>query len=135
MHHQRSSHSLRLLRRGAYHFLFNVVLGISAVCAIGYSVYHNNEIWLYMSLGLLAFWLISLFTFFIKASNLRCSLCMSPLWLSRKCQRPKNVKPALGISYRLGLALAVVFKGNYSCHYCGESFSAKKARGSKRGEK
>jgi len=135
MHHQRSAYSLRQLRRGAYHFLLNVVLGITGICAVGYSVYHNNEAWLYMSLGLLAFWLFSLLTFFIKGSNLRCSLCMSPLWLSRKCQRPKNVKPAFGISYRLGLALGVVFKGRYRCPYCGEPFSSKKARGSERGKK
>jgi len=131
MHHQRSTYSLRLLRRGAYHFLFNLVLGIAALSAVAYSTFYNNESWLYTSLGLLGFWILSLIVFYVKGSALRCSLCMAPLWSSRKCQKHKNAKKALG-SYRLPVATSVLFKGHYRCPYCGEPFSAKKIKGAKR---
>ncbi len=132
MHHQRSAHSLRRIRIGAYHFLFNVVLGITSLGAVAYSAYYHNETWLYASLGGVAVWLISLVAFYIKGATIRCSLCMTPIWSSRKCQKHKNVKPALGISYRLGVATAVIFTGKYRCPYCGEPFSAKKVRGDQR---
>lgn len=132
MHHQRSAYSLRRIRRVAYHFLLNVVLGIIAISAVVYSVYYQNETWLYASLGGVVFWLISSVFFYIKGAGVRCSLCMTPLWLGRKCQKHKNVKPALGVSYRLGMATAVVFKGHYRCPYCGEPFSALKIRGDQR---
>lgn len=106
-------------------------MGISALVAVGYSTYQYNETWLYASLGLLAFWLISLVVFYIKGSELRCSLCMTPMWSGRKCQKHRNAKAVLG-SYRLAVALSVLFKGHYCCPYCGETFSAKKIRGAER---
>jgi len=132
MHHQRSAHSLRRIRMGAYHFLFNVVIGMAALVALAYSAYEHNETWLYAGLAAVAVWLISIVVFYIKAAAIRCSLCMTPIWSGRKCQKHKNVKPALGISYRLGVATSVIFTGKYRCPYCGEPFSAKKIRGDQR---
>lgn len=132
MHYQRSAHSLRRLRMGAYHFLFNMVLGITALSAVAYSAYQYNETWLYASLGAVAVWLVSIVVFFIKGASVRCSLCMTPIWSGKKCQKHKNVKPALGVSYRLGLATSIIFTGKYRCPYCGEPFCAKKIRSDQR---
>ncbi len=112
--------------------MLNGLLGLVALGAVVYSVIRHDEIGLYVSLGLVAFWLLSVGFFFLKGSALRCSLCMAPLWSNRKCQKHKKVKPALGVSYRLGIAASVVFKGEYRCPYCGEPFSAKRVRGAVR---
>ncbi len=125
MHIQRSKRSLRLLRRGAYHFLFNTVLGFAAVGAVAWSAYHYDLKLLYGSLGLVGLWLVSAVVFMVRGSRLRCSMCVMPLWSGSKCQKHKTVKPALGVSYRLGVALAVIFTGKYRCPYCGEIFSAR----------
>lgn len=129
MHHQRSKHALRLLRRGAYHYMLNGLLGLAALGAVVHSVIHQDEMGLYVGLGLMALWLLSMGVFFLKGAALRCSLCMAPLWSNRKCQKHRKVKPVLGVSYRLGIAASVVFKGAYRCPYCGEPFSAKRVRG------
>ena len=131
MHHQRSNHSLRLLKRGAYHLLFNVLLGVTALGGVIYSTYNYYESWLYASLGLVGLWVLSLVVFYIKGSELRCSLCMTQLWSGKKCQKHRNAKALLG-SYRLAVALSVIFKNQYRCPYCGEPFSAKKIRGAQR---
>lgn len=79
-------------------------------------------------------WSLSTLVFFVRFSSLKCSLCMNPVWAGRKCQKHSKAKPALGLSYRLGVALSVIFKGYYRCPYCGEPFSARKTHESRRGK-
>lgn len=132
MHHQRSSYALKLLKMGAVHFMLNLLLGCAALSTIGYYFYQNDQTGVYMGLGMIVVWLLSMLAFAIRGAALKCSLCMSPIWSGRKCQKHSKVKPALGVSYRLGVAMGVLFKGSYRCPYCGEPFSARKARGRER---
>ncbi len=129
LHHQRSSHTLRLLWVGALHFFINLLLAIAALCTIAYFFYTSNLVGVYVGVGLIGVWIISAFIFMARGSKIRCSLCMNPVLGGSKCQKHKNVKPSLGVSYRLGVASGVVFRGRYRCPYCGEPFSARKARG------
>lgn len=128
MHLQSSPKSLKRLRGGAYHFFLNIALALAAAVYFCRSALNDNEQGVYIGcgLGLLSF--MSVVVFFLRFSSFRCPLCMSPVWGSRKCQKHKTIKPALGVSYRLGIALAVISKGRYRCQYCGEPFSAKRCR-------
>ena len=128
MHKQRSLKALRALNIGAYHFVFNILLAIGAIGYFLYSAVLYDERGIMIGGGLAVLWLLSALIFFLKGASLRCSLCMNPVWAGRKCQKHSKAKPALGVSYRLGIALSVIFKGCYRCPYCGESFSARKSR-------
>lgn len=122
MHHQRSLKAQRALRFGAWHFIFNLLVAVAAMVCVVYGLYLHDQFVVYYGVGLLVFWVVSLIFFFIKGAGQRCSLCMNPIWAGRKCQKHSKVKPALGVSYRLGTAVSIICRGHYRCPYCGEPF-------------
>lgn len=134
MHHQRSARSLRLLRVGAYHFLLNILIGSSAICGVAYGAWMLEERVVYLGVAGAILWALSTCVFFFKGLSLKCPLCMNQVWAGRKCQKHSKAKPALGLSYRLGVAISIVFKGRYRCPYCGELFSATKAHEPRKGK-
>ena len=71
--------------------------------------------------------IVSAFVFFILSLSWHCPLCLGKLWVRTGCRRHRKAKRALGISYRLRIALAVLFSKSYRCPYCGEPFSCRKA--------
>jgi len=112
--------------------MLNLVLVLLAVGVFGYGSWADERSWLITGACLFGVCLISIVAFFFfNRASVRCPLCMVPLWGSQKCQRNTKVKPALGVSYRLGVANSVIFRGHYRCPYCGEPFSAREARKSK----
>lgn len=128
MHRHHSVHTLKSLHRAAYHFLANIVLALAGVGMLGYGVYLHDHFWAVLGACTLGLWLLSTGLFFIQRSSLRCPLCLVPVWAGKKCQKHRKAKPALGISYRLGVAVAVIFRGHYRCPYCGEPFSSREVR-------
>lgn len=108
--------------------MFNVLLGLSVPGVLGYGFYADRLIWTRVGAAMIVVWILSLLVFFIKRTSVRCPLCMVPLWANQKCQRNSKVKPVLGVSYRLGVANSVIFRGHYRCPYCGEPFSARESR-------
>jgi hypothetical protein len=137
MKHQRSPRAQSLLKVGAYHFLFNCLLGSAVVACFSYMIFRMSimapydEKLVYLSVGGVAAWIISVGAFFSRGFSLKCPLCMNPVWGKRMCQKHPKAKRALGVSYRLGIATSVVFKNRYRCPYCGEPFSAEKTKGPK----
>ena len=111
--------------------MFNIVLATGAIGCVVYGLVDENNTLLMIGGGLALLWVLSLLSFFIKGGAVKCSLCMSPLWASRQCQKNSKVKPALGVSYRLGFASSIIAKGHFRCPYCGEPFNAKKLKGGK----
>jgi hypothetical protein len=53
------------------------------------------------------------------ASRTRCPLCMTPVLSSKGCSKHRNSRKALG-SYRLRVALGILFQGSFRCPYCNE---------------
>lgn len=49
----------------------------------------------------------------------RCPLCMNPPLAPRRCQKHRRARTILG-SHRLRVALAIFFRGRFTCPYCGE---------------
>jgi hypothetical protein len=56
----------------------------------------------------------------LVAARCRCPLCQTPVLASRRCSKHRNARALLG-SYRLRIALAVLFKGSFRCPYCDET--------------
>lgn len=53
------------------------------------------------------------------ASRTRCPLCMTPALARKSCAKHRNARRLLG-SYRLRVALSILFRGYFRCPYCGE---------------
>ena len=134
MKRQRSPRAQSLLRVGAYHFLFNCLLGSAVVACFAYMFFRMflltsyDEQLVYCGVAGIVAWVISVAAFFFRGSSLKCPLCMSPVWGKRMCQKHTKAKRALGVSYRLGIATSVVFRNRYRCPYCGEPFRAEKTK-------
>lgn len=137
MRQHRSPRAQSILKVGAYHFLFNCLLGSAVVAYFAYMLLtmilmeSHDETLIYWGVAAVIAWVISVGVFCFRGYSLKCSLCMNPVWGKRMCQKHSKAKPALGMSYRLGIATTVVFKNRYRCPYCGEPFSAAKAKARK----
>lgn len=59
-------------------------------------------------------WLIS--------ARARCPLCLTPVLANKQCAKHRNARKFLG-SYRLRVAIGVLFKGSFLCPYCNEPTS------------
>ncbi len=55
----------------------------------------------------------------IMASRTRCPLCLTPVLARKACSKNRNARKLLG-SYRLRVAMGVLFKGFFRCPYCNE---------------
>jgi len=55
----------------------------------------------------------------VLASRTRCPLCMTPVLASKGCSKHRHARRFLG-SFRLRVALAVLFRGSFLCPYCHE---------------
>lgn len=56
----------------------------------------------------------------ILANRALCPLCMTPVLASKACSKHRNARTLMG-SHRLRVAVAVLFKGSFTCPYCHES--------------
>ena len=67
---------------------------------------------------LLALPLVAL-TQWITSTRARCPLCMTPVLADKSCAKHGNARSMLG-SYRLRVAVAILFRNQFRCPYCGE---------------
>ncbi len=128
MHRHKFARTLRSLKFSAWHLILNILLGFGAVIVFIYSVLIEQQLWNTPGGFIIVLWLASALLFFIRRFSVRCPLCVVSPWINQKCQRNRKVKKALGVSYRLRVALAIIFRDSYRCPYCGERFSSRVSR-------
>jgi hypothetical protein len=75
------------------------------------------ELW--AGLGLLALTPVAALIQRVLSDRARCPLCMTPPLVHKTCQRNRHARTFLG-SYRLRVALSVLFRKHFTCPYCGE---------------
>ena len=128
MHRQHSKRTVKSLHLGALHFLINSCLvAISTGCVISGFVLNNDDLLMFAAASGITT-IVSIVVFFIAHIGWQCPLCMGKIWAGSRCRRHRNAKKALGISYRLHIAKAVLFSKSYRCPYCGEPFSTRRTR-------
>ncbi|MGL4399957.1 MAG: hypothetical protein ACRCXD_08820 [Luteolibacter sp.] len=57
---------------------------------------------------------------FLIGPRTRCPLCMTPVLASKGCSKHRHARTLFG-SYRLRVAVAIVFRNSFKCPYCNES--------------
>ena len=85
--------------------IYSLVIGDGRLILVGY--------------GLVLLTILSIVFQWLAGSRARCPLCMTPVLVKKDCSKHRHSKPLLG-SYRLPVALGILFRGKFVCPYCHE---------------
>lgn len=70
-------------------------------------------LWVVLAIPLL------LLVYFFSSSSFRCPLCRVTCMAANRCGKHRKARPLFG-SYRMRVAMGIVFSGDFRCPYCGE---------------
>jgi hypothetical protein len=100
-----------------------LVLKCLMVPAIGgllaYSMIRSNHQLTIIAMGIGLATLLLAIVQWMLATRTRCPLCMTPVLATKSCSKHRHARRFLG-SYRLRVALAVLFRNSFHCPYCHE---------------
>lgn len=121
MHYLKQRSLARAFWRASFLYLLaSLSLFVTAGIVVYIYLYRSDENLLPLCIAFIVslfLWILQWFT----AENCKCQLCQADIMRSSKCSHHKSAKKFMG-SYRLRIASAVIFKGNFRCAYCGEEF-------------
>ncbi|MFM2297142.1 MAG: hypothetical protein RL117_849 [Verrucomicrobiota bacterium] len=120
MHHYRTLRPIIWIRLCAFFYLFSYLFSFALFFFAVYAIlYHNQEIMLQLLAGIgiyVTSWILYIWT----SSLSKCPLCRSGPMSGKRCAKHRNARAILG-SYRLTVALSIIFLNRFRCPYCGES--------------
>ena len=120
MHSLRATSTVYRFRIAALLFCAQAIVGsISIGVVIPSYMVNNRELATYALFGLLLAILITILLW-MMAGRTNCPLCMTPVLAKKACSKHNRAKTAFG-SYRLRVALSILFKNSFTCPYCLES--------------
>lgn len=119
MHHPRSISAVRRLRLASLLLLANRLLIPIAGGSLFVSSLANDPHLMILGLVLVAVGLVILISQWIAASSAGCPLCGTPVLAPMGCAKHRKAKPLVG-SYKLRVALAILFTERFRCPYCNE---------------
>ncbi len=119
MHRFQSKAPILRLKFAAFLFCVAWLLIPAVGCLIIYSlILHDKELTV-IAAGLGAVTIGIAITQCVVAARTRCPLCMTPVLARKSCSKHRNARTFLG-SYRLRVALGVLFRDSFLCPYCHE---------------
>lgn len=130
MHHLPTRNIVRRYRATALLILLKWLLVISSVPLLAYAMLGERRDLAYYAIAGLG--LAGLFSLghWLMGMRARCPLCFVPSYSHQQQAKSRKALHFLG-SYRLFVALSVIFKGCFHCPYCGEE-TAMQAREQRR---
>ena len=119
MHRFQSQSTITRFRLASFLLCLKLLLIPGILGLLAYSIIESNHELTYIALGAGGGTLMLTILQFLLAARARCPLCMTPVLGGKGCSKHRNARTFLG-SYRLRVALAVIFKGSFKCPYCHE---------------
>ncbi len=119
MHRFQSPSTIARFRYTSFLLCFKYLLIPAALGLLGYSIFRNNRELTYVGIGLGGLAVLVAILQWIVGAKTRCPLCMTPVMAANGCSKNRKALKLLG-SYRLRVAVSVVFKGWFRCPYCNE---------------
>jgi hypothetical protein len=120
MHRYRTLRPIIWIRLCALFYLLSLVYSVTLFVFTFYAVlHHSHQMMLNLLYGIggyVALWILYVWT----SSLSKCPLCRSGPMSAKRCAKHSSARKTLG-SYRLTVALSVVFLNRFRCPYCGES--------------
>lgn len=119
MHHPRSISDVRRLKLASLLLLGNRLLILTAGSLVLVSFFANDQHLMIFGSILVATGLALIIAQWIVASHAGCPLCRTPVLASMGCVKHRKARRLLG-SYKLLVALSIIFKERFRCPYCNE---------------
>ncbi len=119
MHHPRSISDVRRLRLASLLLLGNRLLILTAGSLLLVSFFANDQHLMVIGSILVATSLVLIIAQWIVASHAGCPLCSTPVLAPMGCVKHRKARRLLG-SYKLRVALSIMFKESFRCPYCNE---------------
>jgi len=119
MHYLRSGKALRVFRFGALLLLLLMLNSVLPALLVPVGLFMSDPKILWAALYILGGLPVTALFYILWASRARCPLCLNPSLVTRKCAKHRAARTLAG-SYRLYVALPVLFTGRFTCPYCGE---------------
>ena len=120
MHHPRSISAARRLRLACMLLLGSRLLTIVAGGLLLFSLHAHDRHLMILGSGFLVIGCMLIIAQWVSASHAGCPLCRTPVLAPMRCMKHRRARSLLG-SYRLKVALAIMFKERFRCPYCNES--------------
>lgn len=119
MHRYRTIRPIFWIRLCSIFYLLSWLYSFALLFFTFYAVlHHTHEIMMNLLVGIgiyVALWILYAWT----SSLSKCPLCRSGPMSNKRCAKHRNARKTLG-SYRLTVALSVIFLNCFRCPYCGE---------------
>ncbi len=120
MHSLPNKSVVRRYRLAAWLLLLKWVFVAGFLGLFGYAMWMDRTDLAYPAIALLVPALLSGLCHWALSLRTRCPLCFVPSFSHQQCAKHRKATHFFG-SYRLLVAMAVIFKGWFRCPYCGES--------------
>ncbi len=120
MHRPHSITEIRRLRIASLLLLGNRLLIVTAIGLLLVSIFANDKHLMIYGSILVGISLVLIFAQWIAASQAGCPLCRTPVLAPMGCVKHRKARRLLG-SYKLRVALGIMFKERFRCPYCNES--------------
>lgn len=117
MHHPQSISDARRLRIASLLLLVNRLLIVTSSSMLLVSVFANDRHLLVYGTILVGISVMLIFAQWFAASQAGCPLCQTPVLSPMGCIKHRKARRLLG-SYKLRVALAIMFKERFRCPYC-----------------
>ena len=130
MHYFRSELAIWRLRIAALLVCGKCLLAPVSLLTLAYSLVIRDHELTIMAGGMVLLTLLFVILQWLVSQRTQCPLCMTPVLATKGCAKHRHAKTLFG-SYRLRVALAVLFQGWFRCPYCNEP-SELKVRASRR---
>lgn len=119
MHHPRSISAARRLRLASMLLLGNRLLIPLAGGLLLFSLLTHDHRLMAYGLALAIAGLIMIVAQWVAASRAGCPLCKTPVLAPMQCVKHRLARSWMG-SYKLRVALAIMFRERFRCPYCNE---------------
>ncbi len=119
MHRFHSNSVIFRFKLASFLLCLKYILAPASLGVLGYSLVMGEHRLVLVGYGLAVLAIVSILIQWIAGSRARCPLCMTPVLVKKECSKHRHSKPLLG-SYRLPVALGILFRGKFICPYCHE---------------
>jgi hypothetical protein len=117
MYQPHSISDARRLRIASLLLVGNHLLVLAAAALLLVSMFANDRHMMIFGTILVAVSVALIIAQWIAASHVGCPLCRTPVLAPMGCMKHRKARRLLG-SYKLRVALAIMFKERFRCQYC-----------------
>lgn len=124
MHQVRTAHARNAFRWVAFWWCCKLLgLGVALALIVAAVVRVDCEL-LWLGFGVLLFSLVCGLLRVFQCRSARCPLCAVPVMAWMGCSKHRQARRLFG-SYRLRVALSILFLGHFRCQFCNEPTTLK----------